>query len=103
MKIVDVRDILRVARDFDEFKSIRSARMLGIDDLGKEPAEIMDYGNIMSPVIELIEHRYANQLFTFITTNLTGKEIRAKYGDRIADRFNEMLHIIVFRDITYRK
>lgn len=103
MKIVDVRDILRTARDFDEFKTLRSARMLGIDDLGKEPAEIMDYGNIMSPVIELIEHRYANQLFTFITTNLTGKEIRAKYGDRIADRFNEMLHIIVFRDITYRK
>lgn len=103
MKIVDVRDILRAARDFEEFKSLRSVQMLGIDDLGKEPAEIMDYGNVMSPVIELIEHRYANQLFTFITSNLTGKEIRAKYGDRIADRFNEMVHIIVFRDITYRK
>lgn len=103
MRIVDVREILTSSRNPDTFKSLKSANMLGIDDLGKEPAEIMDYGNIMSPVIELIEHRYSNQLFTFITTNLTGKEIRAKYGGRIADRFNEMLHIIVFRDVSYRK
>lgn len=103
MRIVDVRAILHAAKDFNEFKQMRAANMLGIDDLGKEPAEVLDYGNVMSPVIELIEFRYARQLFTFITTNLTGKEIRAKYGDRIADRFNEMLHIIVFQDVTYRK
>lgn len=103
MEIVDVRDILRAAKSFNDFRSLRSTRLLGIDDLGKEPTEILDYGNVISPVIELIEHRYSNQLFTIITTNLTGGEIRAKYGNRIADRFNEMLHVIVFHDITYRK
>ena len=102
MKIVDVREIVQSAHDFDRFKELRAYPLLGIDDLGKEPAEVMNYGNLLSPVVELIEHRYTNQLFTFITTNLTAKEIGNKYGTRIADRFNEMLHVIIFKDTTYR-
>lgn len=103
MRIVDVRDILRWAKtSADDYETIRNYRMLGIDDLGKEPAEVLDYGNVLSPVIDLIEHRYDRQLFTFITSNLTPKEIREKYGERIADRFNEMLGVIVFRNRTYR-
>lgn len=103
MRIVDVRDILRYAKtSADDYDNLRSYRMLGIDDLGKEPAEVLDYGNVLSPVIDLIEHRYDKQLFTFITSNLTPKEIREKYGERIADRFNEMLGVIVFRNRTYR-
>lgn len=103
MRIVDVRDILSAAKNnMQEYIQLRSCLMLGIDDLGKEPAEVMDYGNILSPVIDLIEHRYDKQLFTFITSNLTPKEIRQKYGERIADRFNEMLGVIVFRNSSYR-
>ena len=77
--------------------------MIGIDDLGNEPVEILDFGNPIHPIIRLIEYRYINQSFTFITTNLTAKEIRTKFGDRIADRFNEMLHVIIFEDGSYRK
>ena len=103
MRIVDVREILRCAKeDAKAYDNLKKYNLLGIDDLGKEPAEIMDFGNILSPVIDLIEHRYDKQLFTVITTNLVGKEIRSKYGDRIADRFNEMLQVIVFRNSTYR-
>jgi DNA replication protein DnaC len=43
------------------------------------------------------------QLFTIITTNLTPSEIREKYGDRIADRMNEMMVKIIFNNDTYRK
>ena len=104
MRIVDVRDIVQAAKnDYSQFERIKKIQMLGIDDLGKEPAEILDYGNLLSPVIELIEYRYEQQMFTIITTNLVGKEIRLKYGDRIADRFNEMLKVIVFRNRTYRQ
>ena len=104
MRIVDVRDILRAAKaaDQSDYIALRNNQMLGIDDLGKEPAEVLDYGNVLSPVIDLIEHRYDKQLFTFITTNLTPKEIREKYSERIADRFNEMLEVIIFRNSTYR-
>lgn len=54
-------------------------------------------------MVELLEYRYNNQLFTAITTNLTPKEVREKYGNRIADRFNEMMQVIIFDNDTYRK
>ena len=102
MEIVDVRYILQVANNDVKFADLRRRDMLAIDDMGKEPAEIMNYGNVLNPVIDIIEHRYQHQLFTAITTNLTGNQIREKYGARIADRFNEMLEVIVFQDISYR-
>lgn len=118
MRIYDVKEIVWLAKsDYRRYKEVMQSTMIGIDDLGKEPAEILDYGNVLSPVIDLIEHRYSRQLFTFATTNLTAQKrgidnsnadrddgsIRGKYKDRIADRFNEMFHTIVFKDITYRK
>ena len=36
-----------------------------------------------------------------ITTNLTPQQIREHYGDRIADRLNEMVKKIVFSNATY--
>lgn len=76
--------------------------MLGIDDLGTEPSEVLDYGNIYTPVIDLLTKRYEEQLFTIITINLTPQQIRGHYGDRIADRLNEMVKKIVFNNCTYR-
>lgn len=109
-QIFHAKEIVQIARDYKAFREVQSRTMLAIDDLGTEPAEILDYGNALSPVVDLIEHRYNKQLFTFITTNLVASSadekvvtIRRKYGPRIADRFNEMLHVIVFKDISYRK
>lgn len=62
----------------------------------------MDYGNVYTPVIDLLTKRYEEQLFTIITTNLTPQQIREHYDDRIADRLNEMVEIIVFKNGTYR-
>jgi DNA replication protein DnaC len=53
--------------------------------------------------VEMLTKRYDMQLFTIITTNLTPSEIREKYGDRIADRMNEMMVKIIFNNDTYRK
>ena len=74
-----------------------------IEDIGREPTEMLDYGNVLNPIIDLIEYRYNNQLFTAITTNLTSEQISTKYGRRIADRFNEMLEVIIFKNPSYRK
>ena len=101
-EIIDVRQILQAANDDVKFKDLCNRDMLGIDDMGKEPAEIMKYGTIMNPVIDLLEQRYRRQAFTAITTNLTAKEIKNKYGTRVSDRFKEMLEVIVFQDIGYR-
>lgn len=104
LRITDARDIAKlVAIDPKEFDTIRRTALLAIDDMGKEPAEVLDYGNAYNPVIELMEYRYNEQLFTIISTNLTPKQVREKYGNRIADRFNEMMNVIAFTHDTYRK
>jgi DNA replication protein DnaC len=103
LRIVDAKDITEIAKDLDELKQYRLQQMLAIDDLGKEPTEVLNFGNVVSPVVDLLEYRYNHQLFTVVTTNLTPKEIREKYGARIADRFNEMLEVIRFQDISYRR
>lgn len=76
--------------------------VLAIDDVGTEPAEVIDYGNVMEPITELIEARYARGLFTIVTTNLTGGELRQRYGVRMVDRMNEMMHVVVFKNNSYR-
>ena len=103
LAIIDAREIARLNKDsYEQFKAYRNRPMLGIDDLGLEPTEVLDYGNILSPVIDLLSYRYNEQLFTVITTNLRPKEIREKYKDRIADRFNEMMTKIIFKNPSYR-
>lgn len=103
IQIRDSREIAELAKDYESFKRFKSQDLIAIEDMGKESAETLNYGNIINPVMELIESRYANQKYTLITTNLTAKQVREKYGNRIADRFNEMLDVIVFEDGSYRK
>ena len=103
LPIYDARDIVFMSKDLKELRNLRERPMLAIDDLGKEPTEVLDFGNVTSPVVELLEYRYQHQLFTAITTNLTAKDLKNKYGSRINDRFNEMLQVIVFQSISYRQ
>lgn len=103
INIVDAKDVAYFAKDYQRFQDLKVYPMVAIEDMGREATEVLDYGNVLNPVIDLIEYRYNNQLFTFITTNLTAEEVRKKYGDRIADRFNEMLEVIVFGNATFRK
>lgn len=97
------RRIVQVAKDEVAMTEAKKADVLCIDDVGLEPTEVLDYGNALNPVIEIMEQRYRQQLFTFITTNLTPAQIREKYGDRIADRFNETMKCIVYKNPTFRK
>lgn len=101
--VVDAKDVSFYAKDVNRFKYLKGYGMVAIDDVGREQTSVLDYGNVLNPLIDLFEYRYNNQLFTFITTNLKPEEIRKKYGDRIADRFNEMFGVISFKNSTYRK
>lgn len=102
IRIVDAKEVVILAKDLESFRNLRNMPMIAIDDMGREPIEILDFRNVLNPVIDLLEYRYNMQLFTFITTNLTKSQIREKYGNRIADRFNEMLEVIIFKNETYR-
>lgn len=103
ISIKTAKDITYAGRDYKKLMEIRTCNVLAIDDLGTEPTEILDYGNVTNPIIDILEYRYALRLDIIITTNLTKKEIREKYGNRIADRFNEMLDVVIFKNFTYRQ
>jgi len=103
INIIHVKEIIAKSKDFHEMENLKNKPYLGIDDMGVEPKEVLDYGNVCNPVIDLIEYRYDKQLTTFITTNLTPEEFKDKYGERITDRFREMIEKIVFNDGSYRR
>lgn len=87
-------------RKFDE---IKKCSLLAIDDLGIEPVEIMQYGNSSSPIIELLYWRYENQLFTIISSNIPAQDIKERYGVRIYDRMCEMMTVVSFPSVSFRK
>lgn len=101
--IKSAKDISLACREEGkDFMSFISKPMLAIDDLGIEPGEILVYGNTITPLVDALTYRYEEQLFTVITTNLTPAQIRKQYGERIADRLNEMTERIVFKNDSYQ-
>lgn len=92
-----------VRNDEANFNLIKKSHLLAIDDVGCETSIVKNYGNEISPLTDIIYYRYDKQLFTLITSNLDKKDIEIKYGNRIADRMNEMFDFVAFTNKTYRK
>ena len=103
MRVESAKFIYNQVRvDSQEYRQIQNANMLGIDDLGEEETILLDYGNRIAPVIDILSYRYNRMLFTMVTTNLTPPQIRTVYGVRIADRFNEMMLVLHYRTPSFR-
>jgi DNA replication protein DnaC len=77
--------------------------LLAIDELGVEPVESKLFGNTSEPIVDMLCERYDRQLCTIISTNLDDAEIKRRYGNRLADRFNEMFATIPFNGQSFRK
>ena len=102
LKIVDAKDVVARAAHPERFSEIKDIPLLAIEDLGREPSEIQNYGNVISPMVDLLEHRYDRMLFTAMTTNILPGQIAEQYGERIADRFREMVEVVVFKGGSFR-
>ena len=103
MPVVNAGHIAHLCRsDYERFLNLCNTEMLGIDDMGTEPLEVQEFGNIHRPMVDLLTRRYENGTFTFITTNLVPQQIRDLYGERIADRLNEMADKIIFKNPSFR-
>ena len=91
-------------QDKDEYKKLKSATCLFIDDLGfnGESEMVNDYGVKAKPIEDIVEHRYDRQLMTVCTTNLTSAEIRDKYGDRIYSRICETFSMLPVNGQDFR-
>ncbi len=71
---------------------------LYIDDLGFEKKAFNNH----EVIGELLFERYRNNALTFVTTNLSPKEISERYGARIGDRLAEMFNIIKWEGESFR-
>ena len=103
IRFIDAKSLVATCKsNYEDWKRLMYQDLLAIDDLGTEPREVMDYGNIINPTVDILTRRYENQLFTIISTNLTPPQISQVYGERIADRMREMMEIIPFHNTSYR-
>lgn len=112
IRVLKAKDIARMAIDKEQragYERLYYEDMLAIDDIGEEPAEIISYGMVFTPIRDLLEERYSRQKFTIVTTNLVQNpekkifQIQEHYGERVVDRFREMMKIVPFHNPTYRK
>lgn len=101
LRIVAARSVHRDGSP--RFESLCREPWLAIDDLGTEPAEELVYGVATCPMQELLERRYADNLPTCATTNLTPRELEQKYGLRVYSRLREMMPRVVFKNESFRK
>lgn len=87
-RFVSVSALSRISQyDEESIRGIERVRLLVIDDIGAEYSDAKGYSRSMFDA--LINARYADQLRTVLTTNLTGKQFKERYGERIADRIRE--------------
>lgn len=82
-------------------------KKLVIDDLGVDSDDFKNWGTSRNPVIDVINRRYDRMyidgLVTHLTTNMSVKELKDKYGDRNVDRLNEMTIKIMSKGESKRK
>jgi DNA replication protein DnaC len=111
IRVLKAKDIARMAIDKntrESYEKLYFEEMLAIDEIGEEPAEIISFGMVYTPIRDLLEERYARQKMTIITTNLVQSkekqifQIRDHYGERVVDRFREMMKILPFHNASYR-
>lgn len=102
-RFVTSREMANIAKDPNDFRTLKSAKYLLIDDLCEEPVEVVSYGNYIYPFIELLEYRYDQMLPTFISSNFNAESISKKYrNERLQDRMKEMFKIISFVEESFR-
>ena len=94
---------MRSKGNYNDWRNVMRYQLMIVDDLGTEPREVMEFGNVYTPLIDLITTRYEEQLYTIFTTNLTPAQLEEKYGRRIVDRLNEMVEKVVFENESYRR
>jgi DNA replication protein DnaC len=82
-----------------------SKRPLIIDEFGREPKQIMHYGNWISPLIELLNERYDNGAWTHGTSNFTYQTLKSDdmYGEMTGDRIKAMFNFIELKGESRRK
>lgn len=74
-----------------------------IDDMGKEPMRVLEYGTEICPMNDILAKRYDLGSLTFATGNFNLETLEPHYGATITDRMKEMFNIIGLKGESRRK
>jgi DNA replication protein DnaC len=89
IKYYNYSDLCSLLRDdpnnFDKFQKLRSPQYLFIDDVGVSKSS--DF--IQEKIYSLFNYRVEQNLVTFVTTNLSLKEVQLEFNDRMVSRIKE--------------
>ncbi|KAA6341033.1 hypothetical protein EZS27_011124 [termite gut metagenome] len=103
LKFFKSSELLDMLKD----KSIKYfARMpLIIDEFGREPKQVMDFGNSRSPMVELLCERYDTGAWTHGVSNFTLETLSSEnqYGKMTGDRLKSMFNFIELKGESRRK
>jgi DNA replication protein DnaC len=73
-----------------------------VDDIGQDEI-VNNYGTKVDAVEDFISEAEDKMKLLLLTSNLTGKQIRDRYGERIYDRINRLCNVVVFTGKSKRK
>jgi len=88
-------------RSEESFLALQSASFLVLDDLGCEPPD--GFEEWRRTVATLLGQRLDMRMESCITTNLSAKEFRDRYGDRLADRIRAYGKVALLTGKSLRK
>jgi len=76
-----------------------------IDEFGREPKQVMDFGNLRSPIIEILCERYDTGAWTHGTSNFTLDTLCSEnqYGKMTGNRLKSILNFIELKGESRRK
>lgn len=80
-----------------------SKGILYIDDIGKEPNTVSNYGNKINPLETLLTARYENNALTFASGNKKLESFIEHYGGSVIDRMKSMFNVIYLKGESKRK
>ncbi len=88
-------------KERDVLNELCGAKLLVIDDLGKESGEEAS-AFVLSALHEILTRRLDAFLPTIVTTELSPEEIKERYGEAIASRLS-LLHVVLIEGEDRRK
>lgn len=97
-KVVSVYDVQAMNRYLDE---VLKKHIISLDDIGTEDLSV-SYGNRRQAFAEVMDAAEKYRKLVIISTNLTGDQIIARYGQRVMERIISTTRRIEFKGKSLR-
>jgi DNA replication protein DnaC len=97
-KVVGVYDAQQMNSRIDE---VMGRHLLSLDDIGTE-CEAVEYGNRRMVFPEIVDAAEKRGKLLIVSTNLRGKQLKERYGERLLDRIIAIMQIVEFEGKSLR-